>query len=36
MNKKFWSENLKQRPLGRSKCRWEDNTMSIMDLQEIR
>jgi hypothetical protein len=29
----FWSENLKGRSLGRSRCRWEDNIRT--DLREI-
>jgi hypothetical protein len=34
MHKKFWSENLKGRELGRSRRRWEDTIR--MDLREIR
>jgi len=33
MHTSFWSENLKEEPLGRSRRRWEDNVK--MDLREI-
>ena len=33
MNTGFLWENLRERPLGRPRCRWEDNIK--IDLQEV-